>query len=75
MARNKTSTMKPGSAVARGVVRNPHGAGIGSTAGNRRFTMIQEAAYFRALRAGFKGDPGEHWLAAEQEIDRTLRRD
>jgi len=35
--------------------------------------MIAEAAYFRALARGFeRGDALGDWLAAEQEISRTL---
>lgn len=34
-----------------------------------RHSMIAEAAYYRAERSGFTGDPMEHWLAAEAEID------
>ena len=30
--------------------------------------QIAEAAYYRAERRGFQGDPNEDWLAAEQEI-------
>lgn len=38
-----------------------------------RYRRVAEAAYFRALARGFNGgDPLEDWLAAEQEINRTL---
>ena len=38
-----------------------------------RYRLVAEAAYFRALARGFNGgDPLEDWLAAEQEINRTL---
>jgi hypothetical protein len=43
-----------------------------SVSAERRFAMIQEAAYFRAQRAEFCGDCADHWLAAEAEIDRQL---
>jgi hypothetical protein len=39
----------------------------------QRFLMIQEAAYYRAEHAGFCGDPMEHWLAAEKEIEKLIR--
>lgn len=34
----------------------------------QRQQMVAEAAYLRAERHGFEGDPTEHWLAAESEI-------
>jgi hypothetical protein len=40
----------------------------------RRHTLICEAAYFRAERRGFcPGQELDDWLAAESEIDRTLK--
>jgi hypothetical protein len=33
---------------------------------------IQQAAYFRAEKRGFQGDPREDWSAAEAEIDADL---
>jgi len=40
--------------------------------GQRR-QMVAEAAYFRAERRGFSGDPTADWLAAEAEVDARLR--
>lgn len=40
-----------------------------------RQRMIEEAAYYRAERAGFTGDPDEHWNASEKEIDARLVRE
>jgi len=37
-----------------------------------RYRMIQEAAYYRAEREGFNGDPWKCWLVAEAEIDAQL---
>jgi len=54
------------------------GTGIGAKAGKQgitpeqRYLMIQEAAYYRAEKAGFLGESAEHWLAAEKEIDAKL---
>lgn len=39
-----------------------------------RYKMIAEAAYLRAKQRDFAGDPIEHWLAAEAEIDERLKR-
>jgi hypothetical protein len=36
--------------------------------------MIEQAAYFRAEKHGFQGDPADHWAAAEAEIDADLKR-
>ena len=38
-----------------------------------RRRMIAEAAYFRAEKRGFSGDPVADWIEAEAEIDRELR--
>jgi Protein of unknown function (DUF2934) len=34
--------------------------------------MVAEAAYFRAQRRGFGGDPARDWVEAEAEIDAML---
>lgn len=38
----------------------------------QRYQMIAEAAYFRAQRQGFCGNPAQDWLEAEVEIDQLL---
>lgn len=44
-----------------------------TAAPEKRRHMIEEAAYYRALKRGFDGgDPVEDWLAAEREINRLL---
>jgi hypothetical protein len=36
--------------------------------------MVEEAAYYRAERRGFKGgDPLSDWLAAEAEVDALVK--
>ena len=40
--------------------------------GDERRRLIADAAYRRAERAGFTGDPLSHWLMAEREIDGVL---
>jgi hypothetical protein len=37
-----------------------------------RMRMVTQAAYFRAEKTGFQGDPQEHWLAAEAEVKALL---
>jgi hypothetical protein len=34
--------------------------------------MVAEAAYYRAQRRGFRGDPVRDWTEAEAEIDAIL---
>lgn len=38
-------------------------------------SMVEEAAYYRAERSGFSGDPQDHWDSAEKEIRERLKRD
>lgn len=38
-----------------------------------RQKMIELAAYYRAEKVGFTGDPHEHWVAAEKEVDAMLK--
>ena len=38
----------------------------------QRRLMIAEAAYYRAQRRGFRGDPVRDWTEAEAEIDAQL---
>jgi hypothetical protein len=49
-------------------------ASRGQVSPEERFRMIQEAAYFRAEKAGFDCDPWSCWLVAEAEIDARLGR-
>jgi hypothetical protein len=39
-----------------------------------RQRMIEQAAYFRAEKRNFQGDPNEDWMAAEADIDAQLER-
>jgi hypothetical protein len=50
----------------------PSGRTISS---EERARMVQEAAYYRAEKRGFTGDPHEDWVAAEQEISSKLARE
>jgi len=38
-----------------------------------RQRMIEEAAYYRAEKAGFTGDPADHWQAAVQDVEARLK--
>jgi hypothetical protein len=37
-----------------------------------RYRRIQDAAYFKAEKNGFSGDPSAYWAEAEAEVDRQL---
>ena len=39
-----------------------------------RQARIAEAAYLRAESLGFAGDPHDHWVYAETEVDARLRK-
>lgn len=39
-----------------------------------RYRMIEQAAYFAAERAGFRGDPHSYWVIAEREVDARLKK-
>ncbi len=74
MTLKNLSKTKPKALVAPKVAGIAPGKSKRPVPEDRRFAMIQEAAYFRAQNAGFCGDSAEHWFAAEAEIDRQLRR-
>jgi hypothetical protein len=38
-----------------------------------RKKMIELAAYYRAEKVGFTGDPQQHWAEAEKEVDAMLK--
>ncbi len=42
--------------------------------GDERHRMISRAAYGRAERSGFAGDPVQDWLVAEREVDAWISR-
>jgi hypothetical protein len=48
-------------------------AALQRVSSDERRRRIAHAAYGRAERAGFVGDPVEDWLAAEREVDASLR--
>lgn len=76
---SKTATASSvAAAAAQPRKRTPRKAASRSTAPiqvtpEERQKMIEQAAYFRAEKAGFTGDPHEHWLAAEKEVDAMLK--
>ena len=69
-----TPTVVPSKPVVRKTAVTIESATLAShTAGEDRYRMIAEAAYFRAERRGF--EPGwevSDWLAAEIEVDDIL---
>lgn len=80
MANQQTGTGTRGrSRVPRAAGSRPTTASAPSDtfiAGEDRFRMIAEAAYFRAEQRGFApGNEMDDWLAAELEIDALLDQD
>ncbi len=60
-------------APPKSVAKEPAGAGRPAAVNvEERSRMIAEAAYLRAEKRGFAGDPVEDWLLAEEEVDRRL---
>jgi hypothetical protein len=47
-------------------------SGASKVTERERRQMIAEAAYFRAEKRGFGGDPVADWIEAEAEVDRKL---
>lgn len=74
MATKNLSKTRPKALVTGKTEKQTSGNSAQAVRAERRYAMIQEAAYFRAQKAGFSGDCCDHWLAAEKEIDRKLRR-
>jgi len=66
-ARSKTSVKK-----TTGTRKRKTASRTKTISAEERYRMIQEAAYLRAEKAGFAGDPVQFWLEAEREIDSRL---
>ena len=39
----------------------------------KRYKMIQDAAYYMAEKSGFSGNTLDHWTKAEKQIDAQLK--
>lgn len=52
--------------------RSSAGATKTSFTPEERYRMIAEAAYYRAERHGFMGDPVRDWIEAEHDIEMIL---
>lgn len=39
----------------------------------KRYKMIQDAAYYLAEKSGFSGNTLDHWVQAEKQIDAQLK--
>lgn len=66
MATTKKTTRKTAARKPRRSARTK------SISAEERYGMIQTAAYLRAEKNGFSGDPVQYWLEAEKEIDDKL---
>lgn len=73
----KKAAKKSGSKTA-AAKKSGNGTGIKkakATAGDgKRFTLIQQEAYYIAEKRGFVGgDPEQDWLMAEKQVDKMLK--
>ncbi len=75
----KMAAAKPAKSTAAGAKkpataakRTSAGATKTSFTAQERYRMIAEAAYYRAERSGFMGDPVRDWIEAEREINAML---
>ncbi len=67
------SAARPQITTARASTRRPGQTHEKALAGEDRYRMIAEAAYFHAERRGFlPGSELQDWLAAEIEVDELL---
>jgi hypothetical protein len=65
----KVPVMKPTAAAKKPAVKHAAAAaGKKDLTPEQRYMMVAEAAYYRAERQGFMGDPAQDWVAAEAEI-------
>jgi hypothetical protein len=66
--------MKPAAPALRPAAGSPVASTSSRTSisPEQRRLMIAEAAYYRAQRRGFHGDPVRDWTEAEAEIDARL---
>lgn len=64
-------TAKP-AAAPKAAARPTAGATKTSFTAEERYRMIAEAAYYRAERHGFSGDPVRDWIEAEHDIQMIL---
>jgi len=71
----KAPAKKPAAAAKKPVAKSATAsAKKGVLTPEQRYMMVAEAAYYRAERQGFMGDPAQDWVAAEAEIAALLKR-
>jgi len=44
-----------------------------SVSAEKRYNMIQDAAYYLAEKSGFTGNSADHWIKAEKQTDAQLK--
>lgn len=64
-----STVVKPAEPRKRGPARKGAKAKISL---EERQRLIEQAAYFRAEKNGFRGDPQAYWVAAEAEVNAQL---
>lgn len=68
----KAAVKKPAAAKKPAAKRAKADVAKGAVTPEQRYRMIAEAAYYRAERQGFMGDPVQDWIEAEAEINAHL---
>lgn len=70
----KAPAKKPAAAAAKkpATKRTTAAGGKLNITPEQRYSMVAEAAYYRAQQQGFMGDPVQDWTAAEAEIAALL---
>lgn len=64
-----SNVVQPAAPRKRGLARK---AAAPKITPEERQRLIEQAAYFRAEKNGFRGDPQAYWFAAEAEVDAQL---
>lgn len=60
------------SAQARGKAKASPSSGKTPVSPEERHRLVQEAAYYLAEKSGFHGDPHQHWVQAEKDVQARL---
>lgn len=73
-AKKAAPVKKPAAAKKPAAKSTAASAGKNTLTPEQRYMMVAEAAYYRAERQGFMGDPAQDWVAAEADIAALLKR-
>ena len=71
-ATKKTVKAEAPKAAAATRKRAPAKKDVRTVTPEERQRLVEQAAYFRAEKDGFRGDPQAYWVAAEAEVEALL---